>query len=555
MAFSGRICILDGYVDEPSLLGVPPYISPNPRYIFGALKDALKNADIDYLTIDHYRADPEKRTIVEKASFLIVIAGCLVPGKYLSARPISSREIDNVVRHALENEKRVFIAGGFAKYRLHRKEWKDRVEKTENGGHDDATIFDIISGEDVKGRERSDLERRKWSVTGAEVTKQHPNFPERLIAEVETYRGCVRYRSGGCSFCQEPALGKPAFRPIDEIIEEIKAIYGIGVTKFRIGGQSCIFSYGTEERGTTETPRPNPSALRELFAGIRKECPGIEVLHVDNANPAVIAKHPEESREIAKILVENCTSGNVVAFGLESADPEVRSSANLNASAEQILEATQLLNEIGGGRGNNGMPQLLPGINLLFGLPGETKETFRINKAFLQDLLDSKLLVRRINIRQAVSPMTGDRFQKVNRREFIRFKKWTREVFDSTQLERMLPVGTILKDIYIEKHDGNHSFGRQLGSYPLLVGFRYKLPFERFDGSVVEHGQRSVTCIRYPLPVNQAKLLELQAVPGIGKKRAASIVRYRPYSDFDELSSKVELDDSVFDYSNLFVFK
>jgi hypothetical protein len=40
------------------------------------------------------------------------------------------------------------------------------------------------------------------------VTK-HPDFPHPLIAEIETYTGCVRYVNGGCLFCLEPREGKP----------------------------------------------------------------------------------------------------------------------------------------------------------------------------------------------------------------------------------------------------------------------------------------------------------------------------------------------------------
>jgi len=40
-----RFCILDCYVDEPACFGVPPFISPYPRYIFGALADAGVSPD------------------------------------------------------------------------------------------------------------------------------------------------------------------------------------------------------------------------------------------------------------------------------------------------------------------------------------------------------------------------------------------------------------------------------------------------------------------------------------------------------------------------------
>ncbi len=34
-----KVVILDGYVDEPSNFGVPPYISPYPRYVAGAVRE------------------------------------------------------------------------------------------------------------------------------------------------------------------------------------------------------------------------------------------------------------------------------------------------------------------------------------------------------------------------------------------------------------------------------------------------------------------------------------------------------------------------------------
>lgn len=553
-AFS-KICILDGYVDEPSLLGVPPYISPYPRYILGAIDDALGKTEheVFYTTIDRFRADFSVKERVFRSTFLILIAGCLVPGKYLSGSPISMREIGEIAREASRRGSEVLLTGGVARYRLTGQPFSGFVLSS-GAGDPDAGIFDLITRGQISQRKHLPQERAKWSVLGASVVKQHPNFPQRLIAEVETYRGCVRFKSGGCVFCMEPAQGEPDFRSPKEVVAEVSALYKLGVDKFRIGGQSCIFSYGTKELGVSETPRPNPEAVEELFSGLRSACPNISVLHVDNANPAVIAEHPKESLAVAKSLVKHCTSGNVVAFGLESADLEVYKKANLNATPEQTLKATRLLNLVGSAQGQNGMPALLPGINFLFGLPGESKATYDMDREFLEGLLKEKLLTRRINIRQVAKLADGEPFVRVDRREFMRFKTWAREHFDQVQLKRMLPTGTILKDIYIEMHEGSLSFGRQIGSYPLLVGFQCPLPQERFDGWVVEYGARSITCLRYPLPVNKASLRELNSVPGIGNKRAASLVRYRPFKDWDDLASRVELDKAVFDYRKIFDF-
>ncbi len=52
--------ILDGYVDEPACLGVPPYISPYIRTVAGAL--AAHGFTVRYLTIDQLRNDPPSST-------------------------------------------------------------------------------------------------------------------------------------------------------------------------------------------------------------------------------------------------------------------------------------------------------------------------------------------------------------------------------------------------------------------------------------------------------------------------------------------------------------
>ena len=55
-----RFLILDCYVDEPACLGVPPFVSPYPRYIYGALIDAgtlaLSRPDITDAMLHRKRA-------------------------------------------------------------------------------------------------------------------------------------------------------------------------------------------------------------------------------------------------------------------------------------------------------------------------------------------------------------------------------------------------------------------------------------------------------------------------------------------------------------------
>jgi radical SAM superfamily enzyme with C-terminal helix-hairpin-helix motif len=60
-------------------------------------------------------------------------------------------------------------------------------------------------------------------------------------------------------------------------------------------------------------------------------------------------------------------------------------------------------------------------------------------------------------------------------------------------LKRILPVNTVLKNVYAETYDGKTTFGRQIGTYPLIIGIRKRIPLKRFyDIKIKEHMLRSV---------------------------------------------------------------
>ncbi|MCG2825480.1 MAG: radical SAM protein, partial [Thermoplasmatales archaeon] len=163
-----RIVILDGYVDEPSCLGVPPYISPIVRYAAGAVKDS--NNDFTYLTIDEYRKNSEKVKQMMDSEVLILVAGAVVPGKYLRGMPVSSREI----REIPEKFDGVKIVGGArARFGLDNFEGFDYAVKKDL----DTAVYDFLTEKIFLDRNRTVDEWRRWSVKGAEVVKSHPDFP------------------------------------------------------------------------------------------------------------------------------------------------------------------------------------------------------------------------------------------------------------------------------------------------------------------------------------------------------------------------------------------
>ncbi|MEM2525145.1 MAG: radical SAM protein, partial [Candidatus Methanomethylicaceae archaeon] len=377
----------------------------------------------------------------------------------------------------------------------------------------------------------------EYAVRGANIVQQHPYFPNGLICEIETFRGCPRSISGGCSFCIEPLYGLPDFRSIKGIIKEIEVLYSIGVKNFRIGRQPDILIYGSKE-----DYKPSPSSLKKLFSSIRKIAPNLKVLHIDNVNPSTIYNYPKESEEALKIIVSYHTPGDVAALGIESVDEEVIKRNNLKIDYEGAIFAIELINKIGKERGENGLPHLLPGVNFVYGLPGETEKTFEKNFEFMKEVLNKGLMVRRINLRQVmILPHTrmwsfGNYLIKKHKRLFLEYKKKMREEIDLPMIKRIVPTWTIMKDVRTEVIEGNITWARQIGSYPILVGIPRRITIGIFlDVIVLTHGPRSISAIPIPIKINTLTIKELEAIPNIGRKRAISIIKNRPFNNIEEV--------------------
>ncbi len=536
-----KIVILDGYVDEPSNFGVPPYISPYPRYLAGAIRDT--GHEYEYVTIDQVR---EGRPL--KGDVLSIISGPIVPGKYLRGLPISEREI---IHHASSFRGVKVLGGPLARFRYYDEALIEPFDWVCINDLD-ACVHDFLVEDAWDHRDRTMEEWDRWAGLGADVVRDHPDFPNPLTVELDTSKGCVRYLNGGCSFCIEPMYGKPKFRDVEDVLREVRRLADLGAVNFRLGGQADFFSYGADGVGQSLTPRPNVPLLHRLLAGIREAAPNLRVLHTDNGDPAMIIAHPEEAREAMRLLVRYTTSGTILSFGLESADPAVTEANNLNIAPDDCFEAIRIVNEVGRERGENGMPRLLPGLNFVAGLEGETAGTFERNLAFLKRLLAEDLWVRRINIRQ-VRPVRQEFAPTGLYREFRRFKEAVRVGIDHVMLQRVIPEGTLLRDVYLELRDGHVTYGRQIGTYPILVGLPYDADLNRFvDAKVLSHGQRSLTAVEYPLDLNRASLRAISALPGIGEKRAARIVRARPFASWSEVAASLD-DPAIADRMAPFV--
>ncbi|MBI2655500.1 radical SAM protein [Candidatus Woesearchaeota archaeon] len=480
--------IIDCYTDEPAGLGVPPYLGTYSRYITGYLDE-----DVNYLTIDDLRlwkkfngiiheTKKSQKTdittynlsanhknvneILQKTDTLIVVLGVHVPGKYLSAIPGTLHEIIPMISGL--KCKKILTGPAVFGTQLFGGKFHEKA---------DLSVFDKVSYEmfnflykDVK----------EYSVKGASIIKQIPDI--RMI-EIETGHGCD---IGKCSFCTEPIKNKVEFREKEDVLNEVIEFYKLGARYFRLGKQTCFYTL---------------SYAVSLLEEIHSHCPDIKVLHIDNVNPVKVVMDKKNDFAITKAIVKYCTSGNIAAFGVESFDLEVVKANTLNTSPQVAYEAIKILNKFGAERGPDGMPKFLPGINIIFGLRNETKKTHEENMKWLSRVYDEGLMLRRINIRQvAIFEGTSlfdegkDKFLRKNKKFYWKWRNEIRQKIDWPMLQRVVPSGTVLTNCYAEIYDGNTTFCRQFGTYPLIVGVKGRLPLKQFyDLEITGHMLRSIT--------------------------------------------------------------
>jgi radical SAM superfamily enzyme with C-terminal helix-hairpin-helix motif len=557
-----RALLIDGYADEPACFGVPPYISPYVRYCAGVL--AANGWETEYVTCDEWRADKERfEDAAAESEIVLVIMGTTVPGRYRGGSPLTFRELGELGKTAPRGrrEGRRLILGGPVRwgYTL-RGGGRAAVDIPE--GVDFAARGDVEASLDIYCRTkewapdaRADygwLDGERIAVLGADVVKSHPSYPN-VIAEMELSRGCDRAFSTGeiCSYCTEGINGRYEERGIDGALSEIAALDGAGVTAYRLGKCANILAWG----GSREACglRPRPERLYDLYSGVRSAAKNLSVLHTDNCNPATVARFPRESARCVDIIANFCTEGDGLSLGIENLDPDVRAANGLKVSFDEALTAVRIINEHGGRRSSpRSLPSLLSGLNFLFGLAGETASGLEWNTKFLRALLDEGLSVRRINIRRvmifpdaSLAAKLAEVPSKIKDRDYRRWKKWVRSEVDPVMLARVAPDGTILKGVIAEERAGHVMFGRQLGSYPPLVGIVSEdmRAGDRADVMVTGRGGRSLTAVRYPLGINAATRAELMALPGIGRARAEFLLSKAPYHSARDMEAALaEMD-------------
>ena len=556
-----KVLILDGYVDEPTCLGVPPYVSTYVRYVAGALVDyGLKEKSIDYLTIDelreklglkpyignNYLEDFSKalnKSFVKNYDLLILISGLTVPGRYLGFTPLAYSEL-LAISH-LKGPIKILggpIRFGFAfkggEFALNVEDLPFEFISLGDIEKDVLVALNLLKKQEffkILKNFRTSEEIDRIAYKGSFILKKHFLYPN-IICEIETYRGCER--KNHCSFCTEKLYGKPQFRSIDGISKELESLKEAGIKYIRIGRQPNILGYlSLEEKNGFK--KPNIEALEKIFK--KAYDLKFQVRHIDNVNPGTIFHFQEESKKALKIISTYDTPGDVAAFGIESADEKVIKENNLKVYPEEALKAIEIVNEVGAFKEDKyGEYKLLPGLNFLVGLKGETRKTFKKNIKFLEEILKRDLLVRRVNIRQ-VMIFPGTKLFEENikpktkfQNEFKHFKYWVRNVFDKEMLKKVYEKGTIIKNAFVWEVKEGFSYVKPFGTYPITIKVPKVLPlYSYIDIFIVDYKERSVIGVPYPLDINKEDIRVLKYV--FGENLAKKLILNRPFKNKEDV--------------------
>ncbi len=480
--------IIDCYTDEPSGLGVPPYIGVHSRYIAGAI--TTLNRKYYYVTIDDLRyASGERQTgnafnkrilnttrnkekvaeILKNAENIYLVMGCFVKYEYVSAEPGTFKEVNRLLNdliHTKVNNIILFysLGGALLSEKMQNKIIPKELFKTVVFGN---TYNYFIKNQSNNVFEPNYDKLKNIAIASSSLLEQ---LYRPYIFEIETATGCNR--NPGCTFCIEGKRGLPIqFRDEEDITLEIKALYEHGARYFRLGRQPNFYAY----------KKRDPRAIEKMFKLIWKYCPEIKTLHIDNAGPQDV--NTEEGEQITKLIVKYCTDGNIAPFGVESFDQEVRKKCNLNGTIEDIFGAIEKINKYGKIRGESGMPKLLPGINIIYGLDGQTDKTLKINIESFKKILNSENWVRRVFVRKLTSPY-GEQFDNYTEQNLTEFSEWQSKInekFSIPMLKQLFPEGLIIKHLRMEMYDGKNSILRQMATCPVRVIIEnQKLTLDKF---------------------------------------------------------------------------
>jgi len=179
--------------------------------------------------------------------------------------------------------------------------------------------------------------------------ERHITTP-RHYAYLKISEGCDRH----CAYCAIPIItGKHVSRPMDEILDEVRELVGLGTKEFQVIAQELTY-YGIDIDG-----RQHIAELIEKMAKIK----GVKWIRLHYAYPAHFPW------DLLRVMRENANVCNYLDIALQHISDNMLSRMHRHVTKAETYELIER------------MRREVPGIHirttLMVGFPGETDEDFR----------------------------------------------------------------------------------------------------------------------------------------------------------------------------------
>lgn len=213
---------------------------------------------------------------------------------------------------------------------------------------------DINSLTGIKGIAYLDNQQLHKNNKGTAVNlNQYPACPSNYnkYGPIEITRGCIY----ACRFCQTPHINKARFRhrSVSNILSAVDILKSVGSKDYRFLTPTAL-SYGSDDKNV------NHQALEHLLKSVRTSI-GTERRLFFGTFPSEI--RPEHIDEQVLMLLKRYVDNDNLIIGGQSGSQALLDSSRRGHDVKCIVQAVKLCNKFG----------FKPNVDLLFGLPGETK--------------------------------------------------------------------------------------------------------------------------------------------------------------------------------------
>lgn len=220
----------------------------------------------------------------------------------------------------------------------HLGEIPDLLEEIRSGGRR------VVLGEEPAGPER---------FAGHE--------PGRVTASVAVMRGCNQF----CSYCIVPyARGRERSRPIDDIVEEVRAVTRLGAREVLLLGQN-ITAYGLAEARRDGTYTPELSPFADLLRAVHR----VEGLHRIRFTSPHVAYMNAAFIEAVCTLPKVCKAFHIP---VQSGSDRVLRRMRRGYTVAEYLRCLEAIRA--------GVPECNVSTDCIVGFPGETEEDFQATR-------------------------------------------------------------------------------------------------------------------------------------------------------------------------------